>query len=217
MVQKKALRIDVISDTVCPWCFVGKRRLEAALAQTAERYEASVHWHPFELNPDLPPEGMDARTYYGSKFGSWERFREMSARVAQVGSEAGIAFAFDKAVRAPNTLDSHRLVWMAAGTGLQDAVVERLFRAHFVEGLDVGDRATLVRLGAEAGLDADEVREALASDAGVAEVRAAEESVRRMGVSGVPFFVVDGKWAVSGAQPVEAFVQLFDHAAAEQA
>jgi predicted DsbA family dithiol-disulfide isomerase len=215
MAEKKALRVDVISDTVCPWCFIGKRRLEAALSQTADRYEVSVNWHPFELNPDMPPEGMDARTHYAEKFGSFERFQQLRQNVADVGREAGIDFAFDKAERAPNTFDSHRLVWLASGTGLQDALVERLFRAHFIEGLDVGDRETLVRLAADAGLEADEVRTALASEAGIAEVRGAEDQVRKMGVSGVPFFVVEGKWAVSGAQPVDAFVQLLDHAAGE--
>ncbi len=215
MAEKKALRVDVISDTVCPWCFVGKRRLEAAIAKTADRYEIAVHWHPFELNPDMPPEGMDARAHYAEKFGSFERFQQLRQNVAHVGSEVGIDFQFDKATRAPNTFASHRLVWLASGTGLQDAVVERLFRAHFVEGLDVGDRDTLVRLAGEVGLDEGEVRTALASEAGVAEVRAAEDQVRNMGVSGVPFFVVEGKWAVSGAQPEDAFVQLLDHAASE--
>ncbi|WP_373048339.1 DsbA family oxidoreductase [Vulgatibacter sp.] len=211
--EKRPLRVDVISDAVCPWCWIGKRRLEAAIRQCADRYAVAVHWHPFELNPDLPKDGVDARTHYERKFGSIERVRQLRANVAAVGREAGIDFDFERAEKAPNTFDSHRLVWLAAGTGFQGAVVERLFRAFFVEGQDVGDHRVLVRLAEEAGLDPHDVEHVLASEAGAAEVRGAEEAVRRLGVSSVPFFVVEGQWAISGAQPVDAFVQLLDHAA----
>lgn len=214
MTKKQALRVDVVSDTVCPWCWIGKRRLAAAIGQTADRYEVEVRWHPFQLAPELPPEGADAREHYGRKFGSWERFLQVAERVVAVGREVGIDFRFDAVRRAPNTLESHRLIWLAAGTGLQDAVVERLFAAHFLEGRDLGDRETLVRLAAEAGLDEAEVRASLAGETGRHEVLAAESAVRRMGVAAVPFFVVNGRWAVSGAQPTEVFVQLFDHAVA---
>jgi predicted DsbA family dithiol-disulfide isomerase len=212
---KQALRIDVISDTVCPWCFIGKRRLEQALAQRSDRYDFDVHFHPFELNPDLPPEGVEARAHYAEKFGSWERFLEITQRVAGVGSELGIDFAFEKASRSPNTFESHRLVRLAAKAGKQSDVVEALFSAHFVEGRDVGDRETLVAIATEAGLDADEVRASLASDAGVEEVRGAEAEVRRLGVTSVPFFILEGKLAVSGAQPAEAFLQAIDQVAAQ--
>lgn len=213
--SRKKIRVDVVSDIVCPWCFIGKRRLEAAIAARADRYEVAVHYHPFELNPDLPAEGADARTHYARRFGSWERFVELRRRVAEVGRADGIDFAFDKATRAPNTRRGHRLVWLARDTAAQADVVERLFAAHFLEGRDVGDVETLAGIAAEAGLDRAEVAAALAGDAGAAEVEAAERRAHALGVTGVPFFIVDGKWAVSGAQPVDAFVQLLDHAAGE--
>lgn len=213
--DRKQLRIDVISDTVCPWCYIGKRRLDRALAQRADAIEADVRYHPFQLDPTVPPEGADARTHYAAKFGSWDRFLQIAERVAAAGAEEGIPFAFEKAERAPNTLESHRLAWLAAGTGRQAEVIERLFAAHFVEGRDVGDREVLARIGAEAGLDAEEIRTALSSDAGVAEIQGALEEARRLGISGVPFFIVQGKYALSGAQPVEVFLQLLDRAAAE--
>jgi len=212
---RKQIRIDVISDTVCPWCYIGKRRLERALEQRADAIEAEVRYHPFQLDPTVPAEGADARTHFAAKFGSWERFLQIASHVAAVGAAEGIPFAFEKATRTPNTLESHRLAWLAAGTGRQLDVIERLFAAHFVEGRDVGSREVLVDIGAAAGLDAAEVRAALAGDAGVAEVRGALEEARRLGISGVPFFIVQGKYALSGAQPVEVFLQLLDRAAAE--
>lgn len=202
------LTIDVISDVVCPWCFIGKRRLEKALVGRA----ASVRWHPFQLNPDMPREGLDRKSYRIRKFGSWERSLELDAQVAAAGEGEGIAFHFDRMDRTPNTRDSHRIIGLAGERGVQDAVVEALFLAYFTDGRDLSDRATLAEIAAGAGLDRDEVGTLLAGDAGVDVVRAGEEQARRLGVSGVPFFVVNGRVALSGAQPPELFRQAFEQA-----
>jgi predicted DsbA family dithiol-disulfide isomerase len=202
------LTIDVISDVICPWCFIGKRRLERALAGRP----ATVRWRPFQLNPDMPREGIDRKEYRIRKFGSWERSLELDARVAAAGRGEGIAFDFDRMARTPNTLDAHRIIWLAGERGVQDAVVEALFLAYFTDGRDLSDRATLAEVAAGAGLDRDEVVELLGGDKGLDVVRAGEEQARRIGVSGVPFFVVNGKVALSGAQPPEMFRQAFEQA-----
>jgi len=206
------LQIDIFSDAICPWCYVGKRRLEQALRTLGEAYDIRVTWRPFELNPDMPKEGLDRKTYRSRKFGSWERSRAMDAQVAAVGAAEGIPFAFDRARRTPNTFDAHRLVWLAGREGVQDAVVEGVFRGYFTEGKDVGDRATLVEIARGAGLDAERVERFLASDEGAAEVREEEAHGRHIGVHGVPLFVINGTYAVSGAQRPEAFVAAIERA-----
>jgi predicted DsbA family dithiol-disulfide isomerase len=205
------LTIDVFSDVICPWCFIGKRRLEKAL----NGRPAAVRWHPFQLNPDMPGEGIERKSYRIKKFGSWERSQELDAQVAAAGQGEGIAFDFDKMARTPNTLDAHRVIWLAGERGVQDAVVEALFLAYFTDGRDLSDRATLTDVAAGAGLDRTEVADLLEGEAGRDAVRAGEEQARRLGVSGVPFFVVNGKVALSGAQPPELFRQAFEQAGEE--
>ena len=202
------LTIDVISDVICPWCFIGKRRLEKAL----DGRPATVRWHPFQLNPDMPREGIERKAYRISKFGSWERSQQLDAQVAAAGQGEGIAFNFDRQVRTPNTLDAHRVTWLAGERGVQDAVAEALFLAYFTDGRDLSDRGTLAEIAAGAGLDRAEVDELLAGDKGLDVVRSGEGQARSLGVSGVPFFVVNGKVALSGAQPREFFLQAFEQA-----
>jgi predicted DsbA family dithiol-disulfide isomerase len=194
--------IDVVSDLVCPWCFIGKRNLEAALAGE-DVGEVVVRWHPFELNPDLPHDGIDRREYVERKFGGPERAAQIYARVRDAGARAGIAFDFQRIVRQPNTREAHRLIAWAQARGDADALVERLFSAYFVDGLAIGDRETLVRLAAEAGVDADAARAWLASDTGRAEIAQAEVRARELGITGVPFFIFDGRVGLSGAHPPE--------------
>jgi predicted DsbA family dithiol-disulfide isomerase len=202
------LTVDVISDVICPWCFIGKRRLEKALIDRP----ATVRWHPFQLNPDMPREGIERKTYRIRKFGSWERSQELDAQLAAAGQGEGIAFHFDKMARTPNTLDAHRLIWLAGERSMQDAVVEALFQAYFTDGRNLSDRATLAEIASRAGLDRAEVDELLAGDQGLDVVRASEEQAHRLGVSGVPFFVVNGRVALSGAQPPDMFLQAFEQA-----
>jgi predicted DsbA family dithiol-disulfide isomerase len=202
------LTIDVISDVICPWCFIGKRRLEKALAGHA----ATIRWHPFQLNPDMPREGIERKAYRIRKFGSWERSQEVDAQVSAAGRGEGIAFNFDRQARTPNTLDAHRVIWLAGERGVQDAVAEALFLAYFTDGRDLSDRNTLAEVATGAGLNRSEVDELLVGDTGLDVVRAGEERARHLGVSGVPFFIVNGKVALSGAQPPELFRQAFEQA-----
>ena len=203
------LTIDVISDVVCPWCYIGKRRLEAALAQLAAREPAVrpfVSWHPFQLNPDLPREGIDRRAYVEGKFGGPERAREVYERIREAGAEVGIAFAIDAIARQPNTRDAHRLVSWAQAQGDADALVERLFRAYFLEGRFVGDQGVLATIAGEAGLDAAAARAYLATGQGEDAIVAMDRRVRELGVGGVPFFIFEGRVAVSGAQEPQALL-----------
>jgi len=195
------LIVEIISDVICPWCFIGKRRFERALRLLPEGVETEVHWRPFELNPDMPAEGIDRKSYRSRKFGSWERSQALDRQMAQVGAEEGIRFAFDRMLCTPNTREAHRLIWLAAQQGVQSAVVEALFHAYFEEALNVGDRGVLARVASGAGMD---VHEFLESDRGAAEVLAEELHARRMGVDGVPFFLLGGAIPVSGAQPPES-------------
>ena len=207
------MTVDVISDVICPWCYIGKRRLEKAVALAGLR-DLRVRWLPFRLNPHMPEGGMDRRAYRTAKFGTWERSLALDAQVAEAGRGEGLDFAFDRIGRTPNTLDAHRLIGLAGREGVQDAVVEALFRAYFTEGRDIGDRGTLLDVAARAGLDRGVAAAVLDGGEGVEEVRAAEEEARRTGAQGVPFFVINGEVAVSGAQPPGAFLDAFDRLSA---
>ncbi len=206
------LAIDVISDVICPWCFIGKRRLEKAIGAIDGQHECRVRWHPFQLNPLMPKDGISRREYRVRKFGSWERSTELDARVAAAGVSEGIPFAFDRIERTPNTRDAHRLIWLADQQGLQDAIVEALFKAYFTEGIDISDRQRLIDLVAEAGLDRHRAESVLNSDEGMDALKAADERVRRFRVDSVPFFVVNDGITLSGAQPPDAFVAAFNQA-----
>src|SRR5579871_1114516 len=182
------MRIDVFADVVCPWCYVGKRRLEQALAAAAIT-DAEVHWHAFQLNPDLPPGGVDRRQYLETKFGPGAAER-IHARLDEVGREAGIGFQFDKIGRSPNTRDAHRLLWLAGGQGKQGGLEEVLMQAYFIEGRDLGDRAVLAELAAAAGVTGD-VPAFLAGDGGQREVEEDLRLAARLQISGVPFFIFE--------------------------
>jgi predicted DsbA family dithiol-disulfide isomerase len=207
--DERKLTIDVISDVVCPWCFIGRRRLGAALALLAQRRPdivPVVSWHPFQLNPDLPREGIDRHAYLHAKFGGSEGIDRVGDRIVAVGKAVGIGFAFERIAIQPNTLDAHRVISWAQARGGAEDVVERLFRAYLVEGRNVGDRATLVDVAGEAGFDRDAAIAMLESDHGAAEIAAMDRRVRELGVNGVPFFIFDGKVAVEGAQEPELLV-----------
>jgi predicted DsbA family dithiol-disulfide isomerase len=198
--------ITVYSDLICPWCYIGKRHLEAALRQLPTGTPVTVRWRPFQLNPDMPREGMNRRLYRTAKFGSWERSRALDAQATAAGKLAGLEFRFDLQAHTPNTFDSHRLVWLAGQSGAQAAVVEALFRAYFCAGENLSDPATLIRLGASAGLDPDRLERFLASDQGAAAVREEEQQARRLGISGVPHFRINDAVSFSGAQPPATFL-----------
>lgn len=205
----RSMRIDIISDVVCPWCFIGKRRLEKALALRPE-IEPAITWRPFQLNPDMPEEGMPRADYIARKFGDNGHSRRMHQTIAEAGASVGIEFAFDRIKRSPNTLNAHRLVRFATSAGLGEAVVERLFRGYFLEGRDVGDNATLAEIAAAVGIDRAAAFAFLASDEERAEIIAEGRNARRLGISAVPCFIFAGQYAVSGAQEPEFFLPVFD-------
>jgi len=200
------LTIDVISDVICPWCYVGKRRLEKAIPG----FDVRVRWLPFQLNPQMPKEGISRKEYRTAKFGNWERSLELDAKMVAIGEAEGIRFAFDKIERTPNTVDAHRLIWLSDKQGIQDAVVERLFRAYFTEGRDISNRHTLLDVVAEVGLDRGEA--ILYGDHGLRAIEEAHQLARRFGVDGVPFFIINGDVTLSGAQPLDVFIAAFDQA-----
>jgi predicted DsbA family dithiol-disulfide isomerase len=206
------LTIDVFSDVICPWCFIGKRRLEKAIAALDGSHEIRVRWLPFQLNPQMPKEGIERKTYRIQKFGSWERSMELDAKVIAVGAAEGIDFAFDRIERTPNTLDAHRLIWLADEQNIQDAVVERLFLAYFTEGRDISSRNVLLDVVAEAGLDRSKAETVLNGDEGSLAIKESSERARQIPVEGVPFFIVDGEIGLPGAQPPEMFLEVFGQA-----
>ncbi|HVF62800.1 MAG TPA: DsbA family oxidoreductase [Casimicrobiaceae bacterium] len=212
MTAEPSLTVDVVSDVVCPWCYIGKRHLESALAQLGDARKAHVRWHPFELNPDLPSSGVDRKTYLERKFGGPQRAATIYARVKEAGERSGLAFDFDAIVRQPNTRDAHRLIAWVQASGDADALVERLFRAYFLEGRDLTSRDTLIALAGESGVDGDAARGFLASDRGAREIEHAQTRARELGITGVPFFVFDGRVALSGAQPPETIVAAIQQA-----
>lgn len=203
----------VVSDLICPWCYIGKRRLEAAVGQLPAGTAVSVSWHPFQLNPDLPPQGMNRKDYCARKFGSWAKCEELFARIRAVGETVGLDFHFERQPIIPNTFDAHRVIWLAGQEGTQDSVVEALFRAYFCEGVNLTDKSSLVEIALAAGLDRVQVERLLSSDQGTAEVQAEEQEIKRMGVSAVPLFIIHGHLAVSGAQPAETLRTAFDQSA----
>lgn len=195
----KSVELEIVSDTICPWCFVGKRQLEVAREMLPAGLTVNVRWRPFLLNPDMPAEGVDRRTYLTAKFGSWQRSQELDALVAAAGTAVGITFRHDLMRRTPNTTDSHRLIRLAGVDGRQEEVVESLFVAYFTEGRDIGDVEVLADVARQAGLDAQRARAMLGSDEGRAEVLAEVEAAQRQAVRSVPTFRHAGEILFAGA------------------
>ncbi len=207
------VQIDIYSDVVCPWCYVGKRRLERALSQLKGTITAQVVWKPFQLNPTMPKEGMDRTDYLEAKFGSLDAFHRIEGPVIDAGSTEQIAFAFDRIAITPNTFLAHRLIWYAAQQNCQDAVVDSLFKGYFEEGANIGSATTLVQLAERAGLNAASF---LRSEDGTAEVKAEEATGHRLGIRAVPYFVLNHAYGISGAQPADRFVAALQKIASQQ-
>jgi predicted DsbA family dithiol-disulfide isomerase len=203
------MQIDIISDVVCPWCFIGKRRLERALVMRPE-IETEITWRPFQLNPDMPAEGMARADYIATKFGDSGHSRRIHQTIAEAGATVGIDFAFDKIKRSPNTRNAHRLIRYATRQGAGNDVVTRLFEGYFLHGRDVGDVATLAKIAGEAGLDERETRAFLLGDSERDEIVAEDRNARRLGVNAVPCYIFAGQYAISGAQEPEFFLPVFD-------
>jgi predicted DsbA family dithiol-disulfide isomerase len=205
------MQIDIVSDTVCPWCFIGKRRIERAMALRPD-VKFDVVWRPYRLDPSIPREGVDRRAYLKAKFGGSPRTSAMGEAIRSEGESEGIAFAFDKIARSPNTLDSHRLIRWSANAGKQDQIVERLFQAYFIEGQDIGNSAVLSEVAAKAGMDGALVARLLAGDADLVSVEREAGLANEMGITGVPTFIFDSKFMISGAREAELLVRVIDKA-----
>ncbi|MFN7166659.1 MAG: DsbA family oxidoreductase [Pannonibacter sp.] len=213
MSELKPLVIDVISDVMCPWCYIGKKRLEKAIKSVPD-IQVDVRWHPYQLDSTLPPEGKDRATYLNEKFGGVDRAEAAYERVRQAGREEGIPFAFEKIEVSPNTLDAHRLILWSRSDDLQDDVVERLFRAYFVEGRNLAKSETLVQISAEAGMQSDLVEQLFETDSDLAKLKRQIDQASEMGVTGVPFFIIDGRFALAGAEDPATIAAALQHAEA---
>ena len=208
------MHVAIVSDTICPWCYIGKRRFERA--QAGRPTDLAVEWRPFQLNPDMPAEGIDRMRYLIAKFGSEERVAEIFSAIEQAGEAEGIEFVFERIARTPNTVDSHRLIEYAGARKAQDGVVESLFHRYFEQGEDISDRSVLTAAGVDGGLDEDELRRYLDGSDGVEDVKKESEAASRAGISGVPCFIFEGRYAVSGAQPPDVFERVFELTATAQ-
>ena len=211
--SRAMIRLDIFSDPICPWCYIGKAYLDRALeAHAGHPFE--IEWHPFQLNPEMPPEGADRRAYLEARFGSKQNAVAIYARVSEAAEAAGLTIAFETMNRVPNTLDAHRLIHWAGLEGRQTAMVSILFRAYFRDGLDIGDKATLAKLAGDAGLDAALAARLLATEADRADLAARDAHARQRGVTSVPTFVIANQYVLTGAQPVALWGQVIDELAA---
>jgi predicted DsbA family dithiol-disulfide isomerase len=209
------VRIDVVSDIVCPWCFIGKKRLEQAVALVPE-IPVEVHFRPYYLNDWIPRDGMSRNDYLTAKFGSPERYHDIAGRVAAAAAQEGLVYAKDKINRQPNTIDAHRLIYWADAKGLAPQMKQRLMDLYFTEGADLTDREVLVSAAVSVGLDADTVRRDLATDKDEELVEGAAEQAKAAGIQGVPMFIFAGKYAVSGAQEAQTLAQVIRQVSDEQ-
>ncbi len=209
MAETETIKLDIISDPICPWCYIGKTHLDKALAEVPD-HPFVMEWHPFQLNPDMPDGGMDRRAYLEGKFGGKDGAVRAYAPVVENAEKAGLNINFDKMMRTPNTLDAHRLIHWAGIEGRQTAAVSALFKAYFEEGRDIGQHDVLADIADAIEMDASVVLRLLASDSDREDIRARDTHSRQMGVNSVPTFIVAGKHAVPGAQPPDLWVKVIN-------
>ena len=203
------IQLDIISDPICPWCYIGKVRLDRALEQRPD-HPFDIRWRVFQLNPDMPREGMDRQAYLEAKFGGPEGAARTYGQIEQVARDTGLDIDFSRMTRTPNTLDAHRLLRWARVEGRQTLVANQLFHRYFRKGEDIGDHAVLVDVAKTVGMDPDVIARLLEGDADLAEVRDEDEQARRMGVTGVPTFIIGGKYVVQGAQDTDLWLKIID-------
>lgn len=213
--SKPVIKIDVVSDVVCPWCYIGKRRLEKAINQLQDKIDFEVEYHPFELNPDTPKEGVNHKEYLVKKFGGEARYQQLTNHVVGIAAQEGLKFNFRDNQITPNTLDAHRLIAFARQQGKQKEMKEALMSAYFEKGIDLTEIKTLVDIAVEVGLNRAAVESFLKTDELATEVKLEEKLNSQRGISGVPFYIINNKYGVSGAQPTEAFMQIFTEVGGE--
>jgi predicted DsbA family dithiol-disulfide isomerase len=208
--DRMTIKIGIVADVVCPWCYIGKRRLEKAMAMTSDRFDFDVEYFPFELNPHIPEQGVDYRQYLCRKFGSEAKFLELSGHVKNVAAQEGLVYNLDLQKISPNTRNAHRLIMLARENDLQAEVAEALFKAYFTGGVDLSNVQNLLQIAAHAGMDRVKAEQLLDSNTGKMEIEMAEKEMHDLGITGVPLFIIEDRLAISGAQPVDAFTKAFE-------
>jgi predicted DsbA family dithiol-disulfide isomerase len=208
--SKEKIRIGVVSDVVCPWCYIGKRRLEKAIQKLSDRFDFEVEYFPFELNPQIPASGLDQKDYLIKKFGGEDRYRQLTDHVSKVAAVDGLRFDYNAQKISPNTRNAHRLIQLSKEDNRHLELVEALFKAFFTDGIDLSKTDNLIRLAESVGMDKARVEQFLNSNTGVVEVEMAEQELHKLGITGVPFYIVNNKYGISGAQPSEAFIKAFN-------
>jgi len=206
---KPTIKIDIVSDVVCPWCYIGKRRLEKAIDQLGDQYHFEIEYHPFELNPTMPKEGVDQKEYLVDKFGSEDRYQQLTNNVTQVAAQEGLVFDYANQSTSPNTRVIHSIIQLAKLEGKHTQAVEAFFKAYFTDGVDLSRTENLIDIALSVGLENAADDEIFTDKNATAQVALAEKELGKLGISGVPFYIINNKYGVSGAQPTETFVQAF--------
>jgi len=207
---KKKIRIDIVSDVVCPWCYIGKRRLEKAIERVSNQYDFELTYHPFELNPEMPPGGLNQRDYLSDKFGGEERYEQITNHTTSIAATEGLTFDFTKQQVSPNTRSLHVVLQLAKQEGRQLPMMEAFFKAYFTDGIDLSVYDNIVSVAVGAGLAADRVKKVLDDDQAKLDVAASEKEVYKLGISGVPFYIINNAYGISGAQMSDTFVKAFE-------
>jgi predicted DsbA family dithiol-disulfide isomerase len=212
---KPTIKIDVVSDVVCPWCYIGKRRLEKAITSLEDKFEFDITYHPFELNPQIPESGYGNATYLTEKFGSAERYEQLTNQVTQVAAAEGLTFHYAKQTTLPNTRKAHALILLAQQEGRQLPLIENLFKAYFSDGVDLTKSENLLRIAEESGIDKQKAIAVLSDRESLQIIESAEQELQKLGISGVPFYIINNKYGISGAQSPETFIKAFSEMAQE--
>lgn len=213
--MKPVIKIDIVSDVVCPWCYIGKRRLEKALEIIGDRFTIELEYHPFELNPQMPSQGVDQKEYLARKFGSETKYFQITEHTTRVAAGEGLLFNFDKQRISPNTRKVHSLIQEAKSDNKQLDVTEAFFKAYFTDGLDLSREENLISTAVAAGIPEETVKRILADDACQLAVALAEKEMQKLGITGVPFYIINSRYGVSGAQPTETFVKALEEIGSE--
>lgn len=206
---KKKIKVDIVSDVVCPWCYIGKRRLEKAIEQVSDQYDFELNYYPFELNPEMPKNGRNQRDYLSDKFGGEERYEQITNHTTSIAATEGLTFDFSKQQISPNTRDLHVVLQLARHEGKQLLVMEAFFKAYFTDGVDLSSRENITAVAVAAGLSQDDVKKALDDEQARLTVAASEKEMYNLGISGVPFYIINNTYGISGAQMSETFVKAF--------
>ncbi len=209
MLNKSRIKVDVVSDIVCPWCYIGKRRLEKAMEQLADQYEFEVEYHPFELNPAMPVEGANQKDYLTKKFGSAQRYNQITQHVTDVAATEGLRFDFSKQEVSPNTRAMHAIIAFARKQGKQLEAKEAYLKAYFTDGVDLSNLDNVLAIAASVGLNKEEVKTVVSNPKALDQIASAENHLQKLGISGVPFYIINNQHGLSGAQPTDVFKDVF--------